>query len=154
MITSITAREPMANMMLSNSLRSGLHGLIKTLNREVAGDQVTVNALMPGFTLTERLEELQLDEAKLTAQIPARRSGRPGTPALAAFHPTQGGMSPVRPLRAMAVFYSQFDSPLHRRRKSGSRAADRITGWEATAKMGERSEDHTNRCDHFVVRAA
>jgi 3-oxoacyl-[acyl-carrier protein] reductase len=85
-ITSIAAREPVANLMLSNSLRAGLHGLINTLSKEVAADQVTVNALMPGYTLTERLEELHLDEAKLAAQIPARRLGRSRDfAALAAF---------------------------------------------------------------------
>jgi 3-oxoacyl-[acyl-carrier protein] reductase len=77
LITSVAAREPVANLMLSNSLRAGLHGLVNTLSKEVAADQITVNALMPGYTLTERLEELHLDEAKLAAQIPARRLGRP-----------------------------------------------------------------------------
>jgi 3-oxoacyl-[acyl-carrier protein] reductase len=62
--------------MLSNSLRAGLHGLVNSLSKEVAADQVTVNALMPGYTLTERLEELHLDEAKLVKQIPARKLGR------------------------------------------------------------------------------
>ncbi len=76
-ITSVAAREPVANLMLSNSLRAGLHGMVNTLSKEVAGDQVTVNALMPGYTLTERLAELRLDEAKLIAQIPARRIGTP-----------------------------------------------------------------------------
>jgi 3-oxoacyl-[acyl-carrier protein] reductase len=75
-ITSIAASEPVPNLMLSNSLRAGLHGLVNSLSKEVAADQVTVNALMPGYTHTERLEELQLDEAKLAAQIPARRLGR------------------------------------------------------------------------------
>jgi len=85
-ITSIAAREPVANLMLSNSLRAGLHGLINTLSKEVAADQVTINALMPGYTLTERLEELHLDEVKLAAQIPARRLGRSRDfAALAAF---------------------------------------------------------------------
>jgi 3-oxoacyl-[acyl-carrier protein] reductase len=37
---------------------------------------VTVNALMPGYTMTERLQDLRLDESALTAQIPARRLGR------------------------------------------------------------------------------
>jgi 3-oxoacyl-[acyl-carrier protein] reductase len=63
--------------MLSNSLRAGLHGLVNALSREVSGDQVTVNAIMPGYTLTERLQELQLDATKLAAEIPARRLGRP-----------------------------------------------------------------------------
>jgi 3-oxoacyl-[acyl-carrier protein] reductase len=63
--------------MISNALRAGLHGLVNALSREVAPDRVTVNALLPGYTLTERLEELQLDEARLAAQIPAGRIGRP-----------------------------------------------------------------------------
>ena len=85
-ITSIAAREPVPNLTLSNALRAGLHGLVNTISKEVAGDQVTVNALMPGYTLTERLEELHLDEARLTAQIPARRLGRSQDfAALAAF---------------------------------------------------------------------
>lgn len=75
-ITSIAAREPVPSLMLSNSLRAGLHGLVNALSKEVAGDQITVNALMPGYTLTERLEALQLDEARLISQIPARRVGR------------------------------------------------------------------------------
>lgn len=85
-ITSIAASEPVPNLMLSNSLRAGLHGLVNALSKEVAGDQVCVNALMPGYTLTERLEELHLDEANLAAQIPARRLGRSQDfAALAAF---------------------------------------------------------------------
>ncbi len=74
-VTSIAAREPVANLMLSNSLRAGLHGLINALSKEVAADAVTVNAVMPGYTMTERLEELRLDEAALTRQIPAGRLG-------------------------------------------------------------------------------
>ena len=75
LVTSIAAKEPVAKLMLSNSLRAGLHGLVNALSREVAADQVTVNALMPGYTLTERLSELKLDEAALAAQIPAGRIG-------------------------------------------------------------------------------
>ncbi len=76
-ITSIAAREPVPKLMLSNSLRAGLHGLVNALSKEVAQDGITVNALMPGYTDTERLQELQLDLTKLAAQIPARRLGRP-----------------------------------------------------------------------------
>jgi 3-oxoacyl-[acyl-carrier protein] reductase len=77
LVTSVAAREPVPKLMLSNSLRAGLHGLVNALSREVAADGVTVNALLPGYTLTERLGELRLDEALLTAQIPAGRIGRP-----------------------------------------------------------------------------
>jgi 3-oxoacyl-[acyl-carrier protein] reductase len=77
LVTSIAAREPVPNLMLSNALRAGLHGLVNALSREVAADQVTVNALLPGYTLTERLGDLHLDEARLVSQIPAGRIGRP-----------------------------------------------------------------------------
>jgi 3-oxoacyl-[acyl-carrier protein] reductase len=76
-ITSIAAREPVPKLMLSNSLRAGLHGLVNALSKEVGPDGITVNALMPGYTLTERLQELQLDLTELATQIPARRLGRP-----------------------------------------------------------------------------
>lgn len=86
LITSVAAREPVPNLMLSNSLRAGLHGLVNALSREVAADQITINALMPGYTLTERLAELKLDMDRLAAQIPAGRLGRPQDfAALAAF---------------------------------------------------------------------
>ena len=85
-VTSVSAREPLPNLMISNALRPGLHGLVNALSREVAGDGITVNALMPGYTLTERLQELKIDEAKVVSQIPARRMGRPEEfGALAAF---------------------------------------------------------------------
>lgn len=74
-ITSIAAREPVPNLLLSNSLRAGLHGLVNSLSKEVAADNVTVNALLPGYTMTERLAELKLDLPRLEAQIPARRLG-------------------------------------------------------------------------------
>ena len=77
MVTSVAAKEPVPNLMLSNSLRAGLHGMINSLAREVAADQVTVNALLPGYTLTERLQELRLNEAVLAATIPAGRIGSP-----------------------------------------------------------------------------
>lgn len=74
-VTSIAAREPVPNLLLSNSLRAGLHGLVNGLSKEVAADGVTVNALLPGYTMTERLAELKLDLPRLTASIPARRLG-------------------------------------------------------------------------------
>lgn len=72
-ITSLAAREPIKDLTVSNGLRSGLHGLIKSIANEVAGDGVTVNAILPGYTDTERLRELGVSTDKITAQIPAGR---------------------------------------------------------------------------------
>jgi 3-oxoacyl-[acyl-carrier protein] reductase len=85
-VTSISAKEPLPNLMISNALRPGLHGLVNALSREVAADGVTVNAIMPGYTLTERIRELGVDEKQAATQIPAGRMGRPEEfAALAAF---------------------------------------------------------------------
>jgi 3-oxoacyl-[acyl-carrier protein] reductase len=85
-VTSISAKEPLPNLMISSALRPGLHGLVNALSREVAADGVTVNAIMPGYTLTERIREIGVDEKQVAAQIPAGRMGRPEEfAALAAF---------------------------------------------------------------------
>jgi 3-oxoacyl-[acyl-carrier protein] reductase len=85
-VTSVSADEPLPNLMISNALRPGLHGLVNALSREVAADGITVNALMPGYTMTERIRSLGLDEKAVAAQIPAGRFGRPEEfGALAAF---------------------------------------------------------------------
>ncbi len=57
-ITSIAVRQPIPNLILSNTARAGLTGFLKTLAREVAGDGVTVNSLLPGLHGTERLTTL------------------------------------------------------------------------------------------------
>ena len=86
LVTSLAAKEPVANLMISNALRAGLHGLVNGLSKEVASDQITVNALMPGYHLTERLLDLKLDEAALAASIPSGRIGSPADfAAVAAF---------------------------------------------------------------------
>lgn len=57
-ITSIAVKQPVENLLLSNSLRAGLTGFARTLANEVAADGITVNNILPGYTRTERLEEL------------------------------------------------------------------------------------------------
>jgi 3-oxoacyl-[acyl-carrier protein] reductase len=54
-ITSISVRQPIANLILSNVARAGVTGFLKTLAREIAHDGVTVNSLQPGLHATERL---------------------------------------------------------------------------------------------------
>ena len=77
-ITSISVRQPIANLILSNVARAGVTGFLKTLAREVAGDGVTVNSLQPGLHATERLIGLAGggDTSGLAAGIPAGVLGR------------------------------------------------------------------------------
>lgn len=57
-ITSISVRQPIANLMLSNTARAGVTGFLKTLAREIAGDGVTVNSVQPGIHATDRIIEV------------------------------------------------------------------------------------------------
>lgn len=57
-ITSVAVRQPMGNLILSNTARAGLTGFLKTLAREVAGDGVTVNTIQPGTHATDRITQL------------------------------------------------------------------------------------------------
>jgi 3-oxoacyl-[acyl-carrier protein] reductase len=78
-ITSLAAKEPTANLALSNAIRPGLIGWMKTLARELGPKSITVNCVAPGRIATARLDELYPDgptEADL-AEIPLRRWGDP-----------------------------------------------------------------------------
>ncbi len=77
LVTSVTAKEPIPGLTVSNGLRAGLMGLIKSLNNEIAAENITVNGLLPGYTRTERLIDLKIDEEKISKEIPAGRLGRP-----------------------------------------------------------------------------
>ncbi|MCA1593562.1 MAG: SDR family oxidoreductase [Acidobacteria bacterium] len=57
-ITSVSVKQPIAGLLLSNTVRAGLTGWAKTLSTEVAADGVTVNNVAPGWTLTEHQEEV------------------------------------------------------------------------------------------------
>jgi len=57
-ITSVSVKQPIDGLLFSNTVRAGLTGWAKTVSNEVAADNVTVNNVAPGYTLTERQDEL------------------------------------------------------------------------------------------------
>ena len=79
-IGSSSVREPIDRLALSNAVRPGVIGWLKTLARELGPDGITVNSIAPGRIDTERLQALYGPEgpsAEVLAQIPARRVGTP-----------------------------------------------------------------------------
>ncbi|HKA11609.1 MAG TPA: SDR family oxidoreductase [Candidatus Dormibacteraeota bacterium] len=77
-ITSISVRQPIPNIVLSNAFRSGVTAMAKTLAAEVAPFGVTVNNLAPGTILTDRVRELYGGSVDgLVRSIPAGRIGDP-----------------------------------------------------------------------------
>ena len=76
-VTSIAGKEPITDLTISNGIRAGLHGLVNSLSKEVASCNVSVNALLPTFTETDRLVELGVTLEDLAERVPAKRLGRP-----------------------------------------------------------------------------
>ena len=83
-ITSVSVRQPIPNLVLSNSLRAAVTGLAKTLSRELGPDGITVNCLAPDAILTDRLRYLappgmDYDEyiKQSAAAVPLGRMGDP-----------------------------------------------------------------------------
>jgi 3-oxoacyl-[acyl-carrier protein] reductase len=97
-VGSIAAKQPVDNLMLSNSIRAAVIGFARTLANEVAPFGITVNTLLPGFTATDRMVELsevtatkegitpEQALARYTGSVPMGRMGEPREfAALAAF---------------------------------------------------------------------
>jgi 3-oxoacyl-[acyl-carrier protein] reductase len=76
-ITSVSVRQPIPHLILSNTARAGLTGFLKTLALEVAAQGVTVNSLQPGLHRTDRLVHLYDDPEAVAQGIPARKLGDP-----------------------------------------------------------------------------
>jgi 3-oxoacyl-[acyl-carrier protein] reductase len=88
-ITSIAVKQPVDNLVLSNSIRAAVTGLARTLANEIAPFGVTVNNVLPGYTRTERVGELARSIAardgiteqdvvkRWESEIPMRRLGEP-----------------------------------------------------------------------------
>jgi len=64
-ITSISVKQPIGTLLLSNMARAGLTGFLKTIATELAPDGITVNALLPGTHKTSRIDELAQHRADL-----------------------------------------------------------------------------------------
>ena len=67
-LQSTSVKTPLDNMILSNSVRSGVIGLAKTLSKELAKDRIRVNNVLPGAILTDRLRNLLAGQAQKTGK--------------------------------------------------------------------------------------
>lgn len=88
-ITSISVKQPIPDLVMSNAVRTAVVGLVKSLANEFGKDGILVNNVAPGYTATERLKELAGTRALATAvgekeiyerwaaEIPVRRIGKP-----------------------------------------------------------------------------
>src|ERR1700732_15346 len=88
-ITSMSVKQPIDGLMLSNSVRAGVTGMARTLANEFGAHGITVNNVCPGYTLTERLESLLEGQARregvsreeilsqMASRIPVGRVGKP-----------------------------------------------------------------------------
>ncbi len=89
LITSLTTKQAGDNLILSNVMRAGLAGLVKSLANELGPSGIRINAILPGWTETERVTQIlsvvasssgsTMDEERVKRQvnIPLRRMGRP-----------------------------------------------------------------------------
>src|SRR6478735_6428246 len=75
-ITSVSVRQPIPSLILSNTARAGATGFLKTLALEVAPDGVTVNSIQPGTHDTDRIRQLHGDDVSgAAAAVPVGRLG-------------------------------------------------------------------------------
>src|SRR6476659_7776854 len=67
-VISTSVKEPIAGLGVSNTIRGAVASWAKTLATEVGGDGITVNNVLPGYTRTQRLDQILGDRAKATGQ--------------------------------------------------------------------------------------
>jgi 3-oxoacyl-[acyl-carrier protein] reductase len=77
-ITSVSAKQPIDNLLMSNAYRPAIVGMSKTLSGQVAAEGITINNVAPGYTRTDRVTELAQAQAagqgKTTEQVMAERT--------------------------------------------------------------------------------
>lgn len=77
-VTSVSVREPLDFLVLSNTARAGVTGYLKTLATAVAPDGVTVNSIQPGYHATQRVAGLPAEvRERFLEDVPAGRLGTP-----------------------------------------------------------------------------
>jgi 3-oxoacyl-[acyl-carrier protein] reductase len=79
-MVSIAAKQPVENLILSNSIRAGVLGMAKTLSDEIAQNTITVNNILTGSFLTDRMRKLYTNKETLNTrmnEIPLKRFGKP-----------------------------------------------------------------------------
>lgn len=88
-ISSITVKQPLQHLVLSNTMRSAIISWAKTIATEVAANNITVNNILTGYFNTERMQQLHKSiaqnkqtniatvEAETLQQIPMQRFGQP-----------------------------------------------------------------------------
>lgn len=82
--TSISVKQPLGNLLLSNAMRPAVIGMMRTLSEEIGPDGIRVNAICPGYINTERVKELvdasgdaEAAISRITSSIPLGRMGEP-----------------------------------------------------------------------------
>lgn len=88
-LTSVSVKQPIKGLLLSNTARPGVVGFIKTISQDLAAEGILCNVVAPGYIHTARVESLLAAQAEargisreavlegITANIPAGRVGRP-----------------------------------------------------------------------------
>jgi 3-oxoacyl-[acyl-carrier protein] reductase len=80
--TSISVKQPIDNLLLSNAIRPAVIGMMRTLAGEIGSEGVRVNAILPGYIYTDRVEQLMASNKEAMSSLEARIPlGRMGTPA-------------------------------------------------------------------------
>ncbi|MFW9846203.1 MAG: SDR family oxidoreductase [Candidatus Thorarchaeota archaeon] len=79
--TSVSVKQPIDNLLLSNAIRPAVIGMMRTLAGEIGSEGVRVNAVLPGYIYTDRVEQLMASNKtameSLEARIPLGRMGKP-----------------------------------------------------------------------------
>ncbi len=67
-VISTSVYEPIANLGVSNTIRGAVASWAKTLSRELAADAITVNNVLPGYTRTQRLDQILADRSRASGK--------------------------------------------------------------------------------------